>query len=83
MSQSGFSSALSRLRSHSNDQLFVRTSGGMVPTPHGRRMIDTATAALATIENGHAYSICNSVQCRTCGMLFLDIRFSDSELHRL
>ena len=24
----------------------------MVPTPHGRRMIDTATAALATIEDG-------------------------------
>jgi DNA-binding transcriptional LysR family regulator len=52
MSQSGFSSALSRLRSHTNDQLFVRTSGGMVPTPHGRRMIDTATVALATIEDG-------------------------------
>jgi DNA-binding transcriptional LysR family regulator len=52
MSQSGFSSALSRLRSYSNDQLFVRTSGGMVPTPYGRRMIDTSTVALATIEDG-------------------------------
>lgn len=52
MSQSGFSSALSRLRSYSNDQLFVRTSAGMVPSPYGRRMIDAATAALATIEDG-------------------------------
>src|SRR5882757_537737 len=52
MSQSGFSSALSRLRTYSNDQLFVRTSAGMVPSPYGRRMIDAATAALATIEDG-------------------------------
>ena len=52
MSQSGFSSALSRLRRYSNDQLFVRTSAGMVPSPYGRRMIDAATGALATIEDG-------------------------------
>ena len=52
MSQSGFSSALARLRSYSNDPLFVRTSAGMVPSPYGRRMIDAATAALATIEDG-------------------------------
>ena len=52
MSQSGFSSALSRLRRYSNDQLFVRTNAGMVPSPYGRRMIDAATAALATIEDG-------------------------------
>jgi DNA-binding transcriptional LysR family regulator len=52
MSQSGFSSALSRLRSYSNDQLFVRTSAGMVPSPYGRRMIDAGAAALATIEDG-------------------------------
>jgi DNA-binding transcriptional LysR family regulator len=52
MSQSGFSSALSRLRGYCDDQLFVRTSAGMVPSPYARRMIDTATAALATIEDG-------------------------------
>ena len=52
MSQSGFSSALSRLRSYTNDPLFVRTSGGMVPSPYGLRMIDAATAALTTIEDG-------------------------------
>lgn len=38
---------------------------------------------LATLQKGHAYSICNSVECQTCGLLFLDIRFSDYELDRL
>ena len=52
MSQSGFSSALARLRKYSNDPLFVRTRAGMVPSPYGRRLIDAATTALATIEDG-------------------------------
>jgi hypothetical protein len=38
---------------------------------------------LRTISNGHAYSICNSLECRECGLVFLDIRFSDRELGRL
>lgn len=38
---------------------------------------------LRTIRNGHAYSICNSVSCLDCGMLFLDIRFSDAEMEAL
>lgn len=38
---------------------------------------------LSTIKNGHAYSICNSLCCSECKFLFLDIRFSDSELARL
>lgn len=38
---------------------------------------------LRTISNGHAYSICNSVSCLDCGMLFLDIRFSDREMDAL
>jgi hypothetical protein len=38
---------------------------------------------LRTIENGHAYSICNSLECRACGLVFLDIRFSGRELGRL
>lgn len=38
---------------------------------------------LNTISNGHAYSICNSVCCQDCGFLFLDIRFSESELAAL
>jgi hypothetical protein len=35
---------------------------------------------LKTIQNGHAYSVCNSCCCADCNFLFLDIRFSDNEL---
>ena len=38
---------------------------------------------LSTIKNGHAYSICKSLYCDVCGFLFLDIRFSESELSNL
>lgn len=38
---------------------------------------------LSTIRSGHAYSLCNSLYCRDCGFLFLDMRFSDDELQRL
>ncbi len=38
---------------------------------------------LKTIRQGSAYALCNSLFCQTCGMLFLDIRFSDAELGRL
>lgn len=38
---------------------------------------------LRTIPSGNAYSICNSVGCEDCGMLFLDIRFSDAEMGAL
>jgi hypothetical protein len=42
-----------------------------------------ASWGLHTIKNGHAYSICNSLCCSECGFLFLDIRFSESELTSL
>ncbi len=38
---------------------------------------------LNTIKNGTAYSICNTLSCEDCGLVFLDIRFSDSELAAL
>lgn len=38
------------------------------------------TWGLRTISNGMAYSVCNSVLCRKCYFLFLDLRFSDSEM---
>jgi hypothetical protein len=38
---------------------------------------------LRTIPSGHAYSICNSVECGACGLVFLDIRFTEDELSRL
>jgi hypothetical protein len=41
------------------------------------------TWGLSTIKNGNAYSICKSLYCDDCGLLFLDIRFSESELTNL
>jgi hypothetical protein len=38
---------------------------------------------LKTIQSGYAYSICNSLLCQDCGLLFLDMRFSDVELEKL
>lgn len=35
---------------------------------------------LATIHKGWAYSICNTLCCNDCGLLFLDIRFTESEM---
>jgi hypothetical protein len=41
------------------------------------------TWGLSTIKNGKAYSICKSLYCDDCGLLFLDIRFSENELSNL
>jgi hypothetical protein len=38
---------------------------------------------LSTIKNGHAYSICKSLYCGDCGLLFLDMRFTETELSNL
>ncbi len=38
---------------------------------------------LNTIQSGTAYAICNSTLCSVCGLLFLDMRFSDNELRSL
>jgi hypothetical protein len=38
---------------------------------------------LKTIQKGSAYSVCNSLLCEDCGLLFLDMRFSDAELGKL
>ena len=38
---------------------------------------------LKDIKNGNAYSLCNSLSCNRCGHLFLDLRFSDSEMTKL
>ena len=41
------------------------------------------TWGLSTVKNGKAYSICKSLFCDDCGLLFLDIRFSENELSNL
>jgi hypothetical protein len=38
---------------------------------------------LRDIPTGLAYSLCNTLECEDCGVLFLDYRFSDDELARL
>lgn len=50
MSQSGFSTALSRLRRQVDDVLFVRTPAGMMPTPRAQEMIGVAQAVLAQVN---------------------------------
>lgn len=35
---------------------------------------------LNTIPKGTLYSICNTLCCGDCGLIFLDLRFSDSEM---
>ena len=52
MSQSGFSTALARLRNRFDDALFVRTGDGMVPTPRAQTMIQTARPVLASVTEG-------------------------------
>lgn len=52
MSQSGFSSALLRLRRHTGDPLFIRTTSGMMPTPRARQVIEAANQALMTVNEG-------------------------------
>jgi hypothetical protein len=42
-----------------------------------------ASWGLQTIRPGMAYSVCKSLRCVECGLVFLDIRFSDEELGAL
>ena len=51
MSQSGFSTALSRLRKQLGDDLFVRSAGGMRPTPIALMLAETARAVLRQVES--------------------------------
>ena len=52
MSQSGFSTALARLRQVLDDPLFVRTPVGMSPTPRAVQMIATAQDVLSRVAHG-------------------------------
>lgn len=38
---------------------------------------------LRTISSGMAYALCNSLLCNECGLIFMDVRFTDSEMARL
>ena len=52
MSQSGFSTALARLRRRFGDPIFVRTRGGMEPTPRARAMVEAARTILVDVQRG-------------------------------
>lgn len=50
MSQSGFSTALMRLRKRFGDELFVRSGGSMLPTARAQRMLVSAREVLTRIS---------------------------------
>lgn len=50
VTQSAVSNALARLRRSVGDELFVRTTEGMQPTPYAERMSEQVAAALAQLE---------------------------------
>ena len=43
----------------------------------------TSEWGMRDLKPGHAYSICNTFRCMKCGVLFLDIRFNESEMSAL
>lgn len=51
LTQPAVSNALKRLRSVLNDELFLRTTKGMEPTPYALQLADPIAHALSTIEN--------------------------------
>ncbi len=51
LSQPAVSNALKRLRVLLNDDLFVRTSRGMEPTPYAMHLVEPIGYALGTLEN--------------------------------
>ena len=38
---------------------------------------------MRNLKTGMAYTLCNSLQCMDCGVLFLDYRFTDAQMQRL
>ena len=50
MSQPALSAALGRLRAGLGDALFLRTSGGMIPTPRGQEIVLVARDVLSRID---------------------------------
>jgi hypothetical protein len=43
----------------------------------------TADWGLRDLREGMAYTLCNSLQCQDCGVLFLDFRFTDEQMAAL
>ncbi|HEY8360678.1 MAG TPA: LysR family transcriptional regulator, partial [Ramlibacter sp.] len=52
MTPSAVSNALTRLRCHVDDQLFVRTQRGVVPTPYADRLAESVASGLKAFGEG-------------------------------
>ncbi len=51
LTQSAISMSLAKLRNHFNDELFVKTSTGMVSTPHGKEIVNQLRIAEEILRN--------------------------------
>ncbi len=51
LTQPAVSNALRRLRDHLNDELFIKTSQGMEPTPYAEQLAEPISYALGTIQS--------------------------------
>jgi DNA-binding transcriptional LysR family regulator len=51
LSQPAVSNALKRLRGALGDQLFVRSAGGMIPTPYAEQLAEPMANALEAVQN--------------------------------
>jgi len=80
ITQPAVSNALSRLRENFNDELFVRTSKGMVPTPVAENMVNDIRKALDLIRNSISES--ESFNPKTANATFR-ISIGDTSEYRL
>ena len=80
ITQPAVSNALSRLRENFNDELFLRTSKGMVPTPVAENMVNDIRQALDLIRNSISES--ESFNPKTANATFR-ISIGDTSEYRL
>ena len=80
ITQPAVSNALSRLRENFNDELFIRTSKGMAPTPVAENMVNDIRQALDLIRNSISES--ESFNPKTANATFR-ISIGDTSEYRL
>ena len=80
ITQPAVSNALSRLRELFDDELFIRTSKGMIPTPVANQIINDVRSALSLIQN--TISETEKFDPSTADMTF-KISIGDSSEYRL
>ena len=80
ITQPAVSNALARLRDLFNDELFIRTSRGMIPTPVANQLIGDIRNALSLIQN--TISVSEKLDPSTAEMTF-KISIGDTSEYRL